>query len=304
MKPHRHQPYLPRLVLALTMMIGGVSCSESPPQHDPAQLAARVNAEEITADQIAAILRSHARRTDTTDGARLVLEQLIDRELLVQRARQLDLDHDPKVLQAIESARKDILARAYVDTLMKGVACPEAAAISRFYLAHPSLFAQRRIFTLRELGIAFASVADLAGFSEEVGQLFAAADEQHTLEHLKRLAHRHDAAVSESLGIKSAEELPMDVLHKFASLQAGDVGYLWTEGGLVAYQIVSVLDAPLSELQARPLIRNILVSSKRDGLTGEELERLRGLAHIEYVGKFAEGFAAAGASGTGAVISK
>src|SRR6267378_3403304 len=42
-------------------------------------------------------------------------ERIIDQELLVHRAIKAKLDRDSQVMQAIEAAKRQILARAYID---------------------------------------------------------------------------------------------------------------------------------------------------------------------------------------------
>ncbi|MFX9077455.1 hypothetical protein ABTN32_20565, partial [Acinetobacter baumannii] len=55
-----------------------------------------------------------------------ILQSLIDQELLIQQAQEQKLDRDANVMQAIESAKREILARAYVERLGTSASKPSA----------------------------------------------------------------------------------------------------------------------------------------------------------------------------------
>lgn len=119
------------------------------------QTAAKVGKGEITVHQINFILQQQrGLRPEQADAAsRQVLDRLIDQELAVQKADALDLDRDPRVLQSLEAARREVLARAYADKVAEGAAKPTAEEIARYYADKPELFSQRRIYSLQELTV-------------------------------------------------------------------------------------------------------------------------------------------------------
>lgn len=86
-------------------------------------------------------------------AAKVVLERLIHQSLAVQRALQLDLDRDPKVQLQLDLARREVLARAYLERVGAAAVAPDADAVRRYYDEHPALFAKRRIFQLQEIAI-------------------------------------------------------------------------------------------------------------------------------------------------------
>jgi EpsD family peptidyl-prolyl cis-trans isomerase len=107
------------------------------------KLAARVNGTEISLQQIA--------------GARgnplQALDKVIDRELLVQKALEAKLEADPEIAQAIDNSRRQILAQAYLERTAAAKAKSSPDEVSAFYAENPALFAQRRIYRLREVTV-------------------------------------------------------------------------------------------------------------------------------------------------------
>ena len=103
-------------IVLSTLVLG--ACGDRPPEKKAAsQVAAKVNDGEISVHQINFVLQ----RTPNIPAAkaeaakRQVLESLIDQELAVQQAMEAKLERTPNVMQAIESARREILARAFIE---------------------------------------------------------------------------------------------------------------------------------------------------------------------------------------------
>ena len=104
------------LAAALTMSLA--SCGNKDDKKVATQVAAKVGSEEISVHQINQILS----RTNTAGSSpqaaqtmsRDVLEKLIDQQLAVEQAIENKLHRSPDVVSQIEAARRDILARAYL----------------------------------------------------------------------------------------------------------------------------------------------------------------------------------------------
>ncbi len=117
---------------------------------------ARVNGGEITVHQVNYLLENspdlrQLRGQATPDKeAQAALDQLIEQEILVQAAVEQKLDRNPEVLAAMESARRSVLAKAYIDQVRAGTAKPTGTEIHAYFVDNPALFAERRVYTLRE----------------------------------------------------------------------------------------------------------------------------------------------------------
>ena len=56
-------------------------------------------------------------------------------------------------MQQLEAARREVLARAYVEKVGEAVARPTPEEIKAYYDDKPALFGERRIYSIQELAI-------------------------------------------------------------------------------------------------------------------------------------------------------
>jgi EpsD family peptidyl-prolyl cis-trans isomerase len=202
------------------------------------------------------------------------LEQVIDRELLVQKALDAGLDRDPLVLQSIDNARRQLLAQAYLERAATGAkSTPEE--VRAFYAENPALFAERRIYRLRELAVS-APAEMLEVLRAETAQ---ATDLEEVAAWLRlRNARFHVVNLTQP-----AEQLALSQLPRLARMKEGEMAVFATPLGASVVQLVHAEDAPLSEQQAAPVIEQFLAGRKRMELAAAEVRRLRSAARIEYV---------------------
>jgi EpsD family peptidyl-prolyl cis-trans isomerase len=233
------------------------------------KLAARVNGTEISLQQIAG----------TRGNPLQALDKVIDRELLVQQALEAKLDTDPEVAQAIDSARRQVLAQAYLERAAAAKAKSSPDEVSAFYAENPALFAQRRIYRLREVSVvASADKLDLIR-----SELIGARDLDEIVAWLKWRNLKVGAATTST---QPAEQLPLSYLPQISRMKEGELAVFSSALGASVVQLVQAQDAPLTEQQAAPLIEQFLAGRKRLELAAAEVKRLRQLASIEYVGDF------------------
>ena len=140
------------LLLAAPLLAAAAGCNPRAPAPKTAQLAARVNGAEITVEKVSGSSRTAALQA---------LDRVIDRELLVQQAMRAGLERDPAVREAIEAARRQILADAWLDKVAAGKTVSRDE-IHAFYADNPSLFAERRVYQVRETRVLPAEQLPLA----------------------------------------------------------------------------------------------------------------------------------------------
>jgi hypothetical protein len=115
------------------------------------QVVAQVGAGEISIHQVNLVLQRQAdlRPEQVEAASRTALERLIQLELTVQKAHDAKIDRDPQVVQALDLARREVLARAYIDRLADAAGKPTPQEIADFYSERPALFKTRRLAAWR-----------------------------------------------------------------------------------------------------------------------------------------------------------
>ena len=254
------------------------------------QTAAKVNKEEITVHQINFVLQQQRGiKPEQVDAAsHQILERLIDQELAVQKAEELKLDRDPRVVQQLEAAKREIIARAYVEKVGEAATKPTAAEISKYYDDNPALFKERRIYNLQELAIE----AKPEQVAELKAKLEAAKNISDFIETLKAEGYRYTA----NQAVRAAEQLPLANLGTFAAMKDGQAMLNATPTGAQVIVLAGSRSQPVTLEQATPAIELFLVNERKRDLINKDMKAMRDGAKIEYVGKFAEAAASAPAA--------
>jgi EpsD family peptidyl-prolyl cis-trans isomerase len=255
-------------------------CDEKKADKSGSPAAAKVNKEEVTTQQVNVVLQQRGLKPEQAEAAsRQVLERLIDQELAVQKAAELKLDREPRVVQQLEAARREILARAYLDKAGEAASKPTPEDVAKYYEANPALFKERRIYNLQEITIEARpeQVAQLRS------QLAAAKNIGEFVEFLKA----NDFRFNGNQAVRAAEQLPLASLKTFAAMKDGQALLNATPGGAQVIVLAGSRAQPATLEQATPAIDQFLLNERKRELVAKDMKTLRDAAKIEYLGKFA-----------------
>lgn len=266
------------LACALTL----AACGEKKADRAAATLAARVNGGEVSLSQINLVLQQQRNlRPDQADAAsRQILERLIDQTLAVQKAEDLGLDRDARVLQQIDAARRDVLARAYVDKLGEAAPRPTDDDLRRYYNEHPALFRERKVYLLQEL-LVEATPEQVAGLRDK---LAGASDVAALIELLKAGELRYTSNQT----VRGPESLPPAVLERLQRMKDGQASVAAVPAGLQVLALLGSRPQPIDEEAAKPAIERLLLAERRRARVDEQLKALRASARVEYLGSYAQ----------------
>ena len=248
------------------------------------QVAVRVNKDEISVhqlnEQLARVNATGINDDQRVSAQKTALEGLVDQDLLVTKAREKNLDRDPEVVSAMEAARRQILAQAYIQKQIAPGAKPTEEEIRKYYEANPALFAERRVYALQEVVVTGLT-------AEQAAQVKAKVRESRNLEDAIKWMKSQDIKVAANVGVRPAEQLPMNMLQAISKLQdSGAAVFDQANNALNIVKVVSSQSAPVDEKSAHASIEQFLTNRKREELVRAEVKRLRDAAKIEYVGDF------------------
>lgn len=254
------------------------------------QTAAKVNREEVTVHQINFLLQQQRglKPEQVEPASRQILERLIDQQLALQKADEMKLDRDPRVVQQIEAAKREIIARAYVEKVADAAPKPSAEEIKKYYGEKPALFKERRIYNIQEITIEakpeqLGELRDKLNATKNIGEF---------TDFLKN-ANFHFAA---NQAVRAAEQLPLGSLDAFARLKDGQAVIGPAPNGVQVVVLAGSRSQPVTEEQARPAIEQFLLNDRKRKLVEDDIKALRGGAKIEYIGKFVPGASAPASS--------
>lgn len=269
--------------LAAVVLLVITGCGDGKKSDKASQTAAKVNKEEITVHQINFVLqRQQGLKPEQAEAAgKQVLERLIEQELAVQKAQDLKLDRDPRVVQQIEAAKREIIARAYVDRIGDQAAKPTAEEISKYYNDKPALFKERRVYTLQEVAV--------EAKPEQFEQIRAKLQVAKSMNEFAEFLKANDFRFVGNQAVRAAEQLPLAGLDAISHMKDGDSAISQTPTGLTVLFLAGSRSQPVDEARAKPAIEAFLANQRKGELVQKDIKAMRDAAKIEYVGKFAEG---------------
>lgn len=246
------------------------------------QVVAKVNGDEISIHQLNYQMSriGQVSESQLKAASQQVLTRLVDQQLFLQKALEAKLDRDPNVMQTIESAKREILAQAYMEQQMSAVKKPAAQTMEDFYVKHPELFEKRRIYRMQEL-VVEAGRDQLAAIEQGVK---ASGDLSRTAAWLKDKHYRFTAGAN----VRAAEQLPLALLPRLQQMQDGQMVIIPSANSINIVLLAGSQEQPLSKEKAAPLIEQYLLTQSRNELAKQTLDKLRGAARIEYMGAFAD----------------
>jgi EpsD family peptidyl-prolyl cis-trans isomerase len=242
-----------------------------------------VNSEEITVHQVNNVLaRSQNIAPEAAAQAkREILERLIDQHLARQKAIESKLDRTPGVMQAIEAAKTEILARSYLEQVAAAIPKTADWEVQKYYKEHPELFAQRRIFNLEE--IAFTAPGEVAaGLREQLPRA-------RSMQEVADLLESRGVKFAVNRGVRAAEQVPLEILPRLQAMKEGQFQLFEAAGErfqvirVVAYKVETV-----DEATATPRIQQFLWNRRTSEIIAKEMKKIKEQSKIEYVGEFAQ----------------
>ncbi len=258
---------------ALLIVLSG--CSKQP----GGQVVAVVNNEEITQQDLNTELQG-ARVPPGFDQKRIMpalLQRVVDRTLVTQLAKNDGLDKTPAYLDQLRAMQEQLLAKQYVDSIAKAATPPNPTTVDAFIANNPTMFSQRKRYTLNQ--IVFAPPSDPA--------LIQKLEAAHTLNAITAVLTAAQILFGRGVGKLDTAAIPPQIAAKIATVPPGQAFILPDNGRVIASVVQSVEPAPVTADQARPAATNLLRQKALSDAVDKKLTAARASAKISYEPGFA-----------------
>jgi EpsD family peptidyl-prolyl cis-trans isomerase len=260
------------------------ACGKKDSSAPATQVAAKVGSEELSVHQINQVL-SRTNTTGTTPEVaqamgREVLEKLIDQQLAVSKAVENKLDRSPETVATLEAARREILARAYIQKITGALPKPSVEDAQKYFAEHPQLFAQRRIFNIQEI-----VTPNSPGLAD---QLRGMAGSGKPIEEVASLLKSKNIKFNGGSASKPAEQIPLELLAKVHALKDGQSLVLETPQALTYLRLAASQASPVDQATALPRIEQFLTNQRASEAIAYDMKQLRASTTITYMGEFAK----------------
>ncbi|MEY3382131.1 MAG: hypothetical protein RL468_2729 [Pseudomonadota bacterium] len=252
-------------------LLGITGCDKRPV--GSGQVLARVNGEEISVHQVNFALQYSRQRNNPKDASNAVLETMISRQLAVQEAMSMGLDRNPDVMMRLQEARLETLASAYAAEISRKLPPMKDEAVASFYREHPALFAQRRIYRLREITVPVENES-YKNIKEELAK---SPPSSKTLSWMRQQPGKW----TDQTVVRPSNDLPVEIADRLLPLDAGKWLVFESPAGLLLYEVQSFEANPMSWTTAAPLIRENLTRQEEKELLSKTMAQLREKAKIE-----------------------
>ncbi|MBC7755462.1 MAG: peptidyl-prolyl cis-trans isomerase, EpsD family [Bdellovibrio sp.] len=279
---------LPARHLTLLLIIATITLSscgkkgEATSKKSDSQVVAIVNGDEITIHQVNFQLSRLGQMNEAQAklASKKVLSKMIEMQLLKQQAIEQKLDKNPGMLQAMEATKDQMLAQAYLESVLAKTLKPSNSEVDEFYKTHPELFENRRVFRLQELVVN----VDQSKLAEVEASLNGIKGINEIATWIKEKKY----PVVANTAVKEAEALPSDMLKKLQVLKDGEVLILPSQGALHVIHLAASQTAPITRSKATPIIEQYFVNQNKANLAKKEMLVLNEKAKVEFAGSFSD----------------
>lgn len=280
-------PRLGPTLLAAALALSLAACGNKEEKKVATQVAAKVGSEEISVHQINQVLSRANTASANPDAAKTlsrdILEKLIDQQLAVDQALDAKLHRSPEVVSQIEAARREILARAYIQQLSAAQPKPSPEETQKYFIDNPQLFSQRRIFNVQEIIVSNAA-ADLPALTE---QLRAHAAAGKPMEEVATWLKDKNVKFAGGSATRPAEQIPLELLAQIHPLKDGQSTVITTPQGVTLLRLASSQTVPVDQAAALPRIEQFLSNQRTGEAVAAQLKQLRANTTVTYMGEFA-----------------
>lgn len=259
-----------RILAAISLAVLSSGCNRKA----EGQTVAVVNGDEITVPDLNFAL-NQAKVPEGADkklARSQLLQQLVDRRLLAQQARQEGIDKTAEYLNARRRADEDLLISMLANRRLKTAQLPSDREIDNFIATHPETFANHETWSLSQ--VAYQTPTDNAVKAEIIAA--------KTIDQLLTVLKTHNIPYQQQDNKLDTAVIPPELYSRLKAIQPGEPFAISAGSRTIASVITAREPHPLTGDQAKP----VAVDAMRKAQTATALEgllkSLRSSGKIEY----------------------
>lgn len=238
-----------------------------------------VNGKEITLPELNFALNSTniPENVDKTAARSQILQQLIDRRLLAEQARQDGIDKTPEYLNRQIRAEEDLLISMLAARRLNTAQLPSDRETDAFIASHPGIFANRGVWIVDQ--IQYLTPSDKGILGEIQGT--------KSLDQLIAVLQKHSIKFErQKNGLDTASVSPV-IYKQIQNVPPGEPFILPVGDRSVASAILGKEARPLSGSAARPAAVALMRKSQTTKSLEDLTKALRSSAKIDYKSGYA-----------------
>lgn len=243
------------------------------------QVVAHVGDQVVTIQELENEFRhsnTPAEKQKDPEVVKQVLGNLVVRKYALQQALAGKLDREPGVLLDLLRSREQVLENAFL-TRAAASKTPSKAEVDRFIANNPSKFANRKLFSVEQIGFQFGpgsqSFVDAnrdVKSLDEIDQKLTAAGIQH----------------GRQIGVINSADIPQDFYNSLESKKAEDVFFLRSGANGLYLKVKGEEARPVGGEAAANLARQLL---RAEALKGEtSMAKFSAGLEAKYQGEYAK----------------
>lgn len=278
------------MAVVIGLCIFAAGCSEDPEQTSDDELAtapkgqviASVNGQEITTHQLGAemVRINISPQANREDIERKVLQALIERTTLEQKAADANMDRVPSVLMKLLRSRSAILSQAYIAQRMAEVEPVTRQEAEEFVGQNPHMFENREYFVFDNIR---AATADIQPEMRDELETFGTLDKIEARLRQLGIEHRRQPRTAFS------ESILLEMLNRMDEIERDDTVFFMV-GGAVTYisRLQNRRPAVLTGEEALTAATNILRAKKNEQFLTDLRSEIVAESEIEFFGNYAD----------------
>jgi EpsD family peptidyl-prolyl cis-trans isomerase len=259
-----------RLALLSAVFLTLHACNGEP----TGQVLAVVNGEEITQGELNAEL-AELPSTITGDKEairRQVLQQIIDRRLMAQVAKEEGFDRNPDFLTKERRLRETLLVQLYGQKQAETVRVPDGAVVKKYLAENPGKFSERANYLVDQIIFDVPSDA----------KVLKALEADNSLAEVEATLKRLNIEYARGNNSLDTANVPTPVLEQILALPPGEPFVVPAQGRITVSVITGREPVPTSEQEAAPLAAQEMRAQDLNKLLQTRLDEARAKADISY----------------------